>query len=401
MKKIFTKAFMIAISVMCVSCATKHKAILGDAIRFSDEVETSYTHKDGKFKNLSHQSAPFELYKGGYENPEQVGKLKGFINRDHSGRNTAGYYALDLGLDRVSYVRRHQFKNDPNTKYYIIYMTDGLDNTSVQVARNHKDLWFINKEKAYVKHIQRKVKNAMGAFSLNQNTFKIFPIMFIGNDVQENMKKRGYNTIDEIKKGAADVMKGYRGASKGTVAPEVILGTDFNEITKDFEEMFASSGFEFLVPSGYRGKRIRMNLENEKGEKIQVEGKLTKEWFMWCLTDITYPKNVTLTDQRPLYRGKPLKKLFARNRKDLKAANAKFRLDDIKLDGKNYKVVAATQEYGKYYDVNTEFDALKRDNSDAYILLIMDESRSLGDQAKNERKAMSDIVDIIIQATNN
>lgn len=402
MKKTNFKALLLLIAVMfSTSCAVKHEAILGDAIRFSDDATTSYTHKDGKFKNLSEQSGPNQLYGRAGVNYGEVNKLKEFIHRNHSAKNTAGYYALDLGLDRVSYVRRHQFKHDPNTKYYIIYMTDGLDNASVQLAKNKKQLWFISSEQAYAKRIQRKIKKTMGALKLNQNTFKIFPIMFLGSDLQTNYKKRGLKTMAEIEKAAKEDMQYYRGSSKGTSAPEVILGTDFKKITKDFQEMFASTGFEFYVPTGYRNQQIRMTLENDNKETIQIEGTLKKKWFMWCLTDIKYASNVTIPDQRVLHRGQPLKELYASNRKDKTALSAFFRLDDIKLNGKNFKVKYASQEHGKYYETNTEYEAAKSANADAYILLIMDESASLGNQTKNEQKAMEDILDIVIKTATN
>ena len=388
-------------TIVFSACNITHEAVLGDAIRFSDDAVTSYTHKDGVFKNLYDQSDPYMLCVGAKKNQDDIQKMKNFLRRNDSGKATAGYYALDLGIDRVRYVRKHYFKHDHNTKYYIIYMTDGLDNTSVQVARNHQQLLFTTQEKAYAKHIQRKAKRAMGVFKMRQNVFKIFPMMFIGDDMKENMKKRGLTSIEDIKKAAADDMQYYRGASKSTSAPEVLLGTNFKEIAKDFKEMIASSGFEFYVPVGYRGQQVRMNLVNEEGEEIQIERKLKKNWFMWRLTDITYPSNVEIPDQRVLHRGKPLKKLYASNRHDHKATSAIFRMDDIKLNGKNYKVKSASQEHGKYYETNSEYEALKRENSDAYVLLIMDVSGSLGDQKKNEQDAMVDILDIVIKTAAN
>ena len=118
---------------------------------------------------------------------------------------------------------------------------------------------------------------------------------------------------------------------------------------------------------------------------------------MWCLTNIKYPNNVTIPDQRLLYRGKPLKELYASNRNDMKATQANFRMDDIKLNGKNFKVSYTSQDHGKYYETNSEYDAYKRNNNDAYVLLIMDESGSLGDQTQAEKNAMQDILDIIMK----
>lgn len=393
---------LIAFALLSVSCATTHKVVLGDAIRFSDDAVTSYSHKDGVFKNQSKQSDPYTLYSEENGVPySELAQMKNFIHRNDYGKLTAGYYALDIGLDRVRYVRRNYFRHDLNTKYYIIYMTDGLDNTSVQVARNHKQLWFTLREKTYAKHIQRKIKNTMGAFKIRQNTFKIFPIMFIGDDMKQIMQNRGHTTIDEIKNEADKKMQYYRGSSRGTSTPEVLLGTDFKVITKDFEEMLLSSGFEFYVPKGYRGQQIRMSLKNDNGEEIEIEGKLRKKWFTWCLTNIKYPDNVYIPDQRFLYKGKPIKYLYASNRHDRKALSAFFRMEDIKLNGKNYKVTSVRQEHGEYYETNSEYDAFKSSNSDAYFLLIMDVSSSLGDQKENEKEAMEDILNILIKTTTN
>jgi len=398
MKKTYFQLLFLPIFVFLSSCRTTHEAIMGDVIRFSDDVTTTYDYKDGKFKNLSFQSEPIKLYGEKGVNKGEVSKMKNFIHKDHRANATSGYYALDLGIDRVKYVRKHQFKHDPNTKYYIVYMTDGLDNASVQLAKNKKQIWFINSEERYVKHIQKKIKNAMGIFKSKQNTFQIFPMMFIGQDMLDNFSKRGLQTKEERIKAANDYMQSYRGASKGTLTPEVILGEDFKDITRGFEEMFKSAGYEFYIPKGYNKRKVRMTLVNDKKEEIQIEGVLKKKWFKWCFTDITYPSNVTIPDKRVINAGDKLKELYAYN--DNKDLHAKFRIDEIKLDGKNYVVKNATQEHehSGFYETNTEYDANQLANTNAYVLLIMDESTSLGNKTKDEQKAMEDILNIIIKA---
>jgi len=397
MNRTYFPLFILLVSLLvCVSCRTQHEAIMGDAIRFGDDVTTTYTHKDGKFKNLYYQSDPVSLYTKNGVDKKEVANLKSFIRQKKQGHQTTGYYALDLGLDRIEYVRKHQFKNDPNTKYFIVYMTDGLDNASVQLAKNKKQLWFINSEDQYVKRIQKKIKNAMGVCKPRQNTFQIFPILFVGKDMQANLAKRGLTTKEDILKAANEDMQSYRGASKGAAVPEVILGTDFKEITRDFQELFASSGFEFYVPTGYRNQRVRMILENDKKEKIQIEGTLKKKWFKWCLTDIQYPDNVTVMKSAS-GKPKPIKELYAIN--DSKELSAVFRLEEIHLNDKKFHIKHATQEHGKYFETNTEYELSKLANTNAYVLLIMDESTSLGDQTKNEQKAMEDILDIVLKST--
>ena len=400
MRAILGKYLLLAGMVLLgASCAVQHEAIMADAIRFSDDAVTSYTHKDGKFKNLYNQSSPYLLYdKNGFN---KAGKedLQKFIRGKETGKATAGYYALDLALDRTEYVRKHQFKNDPFTKSYIIYMTDGLDNASVQVAHNHKQLWFITKESSYAKRIQKKMKRVMGVCKLQQNTFQVFPIMFLGEDMQENMKKRGANTLEERKKLAAEDMQYYRGASKGTTVPEVLVETDYKQIGKGFEGVLASSGFEFHVPVGYRDQRIRMKLTNEQGQHIEIEGLLTKMAGEWWLKEITYSDGVTIPDQRYAFRNKPLREVAAVNKDDTKSLMVIFRLDDIRLDGKNFKVQEAVQEHERagFFETNTEYEMLKRNLSDSYVLMILDVSSSLRERLKDEQQAMEDILKVILK----
>ena len=357
MNRTYFPLFILLVSLLvCVSCRTQHEAIMGDAIRFGDDVTTTYTHKDGKFKNLYYQSDPVSLYTKNGVDKKEVANLKSFIRQKKQGHQTTGYYALDLGLDRIE---------------YCMSLNDLL--------------W-----------IQKKIKNTMGVCKPRQNTFQIFPILFVGKDMQANLAKRGLTTKEDILKAANEDMQSYRGASKGAAVPEVILGTDFKEITRDFQELFASSGFEFYVPTGYRNQRVRMILENDKKEKIQIEGTLKKKWFKWCLTDIEYPDNVTVMKSAS-GKPKPIKELYAIN--DSKELSAVFRLEEIHLNDKKFHIKHATQEHGKYFETNTEYELSKLANTNAYVLLIMDESTSLGDQTKNEQKAMEDILDIVLKST--
>ena len=139
-----------------------------------------------------------------------------------------------------------------------------------------------------------------------------------------------------------------------------------------------------------------MILENDKKEKIQIEGTLKKKWFKWCLTDIEYPDNVTVMKSAS-GKPKPIKELYAIN--DSKELSAVFRLEEIHLNDKKFHIKHATQEHGKYFETNTEYELSKLANTNAYVLLIMDESTSLGDQTKNEQKAMEDILDIVLKST--
>lgn len=401
MKKHYFQFLLFVVTTMVISsCQVQHDVVYGDAIRFSDDAITSYSHADGKFKNLKSQSEPFLLLDTKGANKEGMNQMSEFLHRVDSGNATAGYYALDLALDRVKYVRKHQFKHDPNTRYFIVYLTDGLDNVSVRVAKNHKQLWFINSEDRYAKRIQRKMKKVMGVFKIKQNAFQVYPIMYLGDDMARIMKDRGAKTLADQKKEAAEAMEYYRGASKGTEVPEVLVETDFKKVAKDFEDALGSTGFQFQIPVGYRNQRVRMNLKNAKGEKVQIEGTFKRSFFKWRLKDITYTDGASIPDQRPLFRNKPLTKLTA-SAGDRKALFAVFRMDQIKLNGKNFKVAGTpTQEHmrnGKF-EINTEYK--KSNFSDIYVLLVMDESGSVGSKLKSEQKAMEEILNVIMHKSN-
>ena len=115
------------------SCTITHEVLLVDVISFSDSENASYTYKKGKMKNLFKQSDPYELYSPVAQNADSKtmfkhrGQLEGnkkkmqeFIDYTRMGNNTAGIYAMDLALDRVKYIKKHNLKRDPNSKYYII-----------------------------------------------------------------------------------------------------------------------------------------------------------------------------------------------------------------------------------------------------------------------------------------
>ena len=149
MEKLFiTKVLLITTILLAFfSCATVRKnSLMGDVIGFSDDVQISF-QKESKSKK---QLLPYNLL-------TLTGKIDmdKFIRNIPDGQNTVGYYALDIALDRVKYVRNKVMHKDPETKYYIILLTDGLDNGSTVAAANHhkgnyKDI------DGYVKKLNKK-----------------------------------------------------------------------------------------------------------------------------------------------------------------------------------------------------------------------------------------------------
>ena len=162
-KSILKSIALFAIVLLSASCATTHEILLGDVISFGDDAITSYKCRKGKTKNNYKQGEPYILYtpSKGTDFSERF-KMQSRINNTRMENNTAGIYAMDIALDRVKYIRKHQLKGDHNAKYYVIYMTDGLDNISVQVASNNKQGKYKNPDK-YKKKMEKKIKKISGS----------------------------------------------------------------------------------------------------------------------------------------------------------------------------------------------------------------------------------------------
>lgn len=133
-KQRITKEFLLLLIALAFnSCATvRENRLMGDVIGFSDDVQTSFDYQPGFFKNFMPQSNPYDLL-----NPSERNEMDKFIRSIPDGQNTVGYYALDMVLDRIKYVRKKVMHKDPETKYYIVLLTDGLDNGSTVVAQNN------------------------------------------------------------------------------------------------------------------------------------------------------------------------------------------------------------------------------------------------------------------------
>ena len=169
-------------ALVLISCATKPERhfnedkIYADIIGFSDTVTSVPDLGQGNtFYHLTvNPAAPGELTQA---------DLIPHIPYLPIGKNTAVYYALDKALDRIEMIYKNKppnaFSADKNvyffTKYYIILFTDGLDNVSVQLARNNKKGNYANEEK-----YAAALRNRMGSivkgniFSSRQNSFEIF-----------------------------------------------------------------------------------------------------------------------------------------------------------------------------------------------------------------------------------
>lgn len=416
MKRIFNfgNVFFIAILALMTSCATSHQALLGDFIGFGDDATTSFhSQKNGKGR----QTAPYELYTP--SDPEraeqQAFEMKFKIDNTEMENNTAGIFAMDLALDRVKYVRKHYLKRDPDAKYYIIYMTDGLDNISVQVAKNNNKGNYKTPEK-YQKKMQKKIAKISRYKKKNKNQFEIYPIVFTGSDLGK-AKKENNMSNDKFEQFINDNMSWLRGSSRGPEkASPIIQAENFDTVLYKFKDEFTSSGFEFHVPKGYAGKEIKMtfrgtiNGNEEKLYKTELTGKFIRKGNKYYLEDVQVKNGLDISNEAK--KGKI--QLTATNNKNKNAELAIFRLEKPQLKGKSGKGRSyfinkdyynpEKDIYGVEQDVNnngmwirnSEYISQSKGTIDTYFILVFDASKSLkGDGFAKERETALDIINII------
>jgi len=214
----------------------------GDIVGFSDNIKTNYQKKkNGKPKP---KSKPFLLvgdikysdenllnHEGHSPNSETkqgVANMSAFIHDLEQGDNTALYYAMDKGLDRVKNVQKQHMHKSQKSKYYVIIFTDGLDNIS-----NTKKLGNINgSEKQWHEKYDGKLKKKMKRFG-KKNHFQSFALVLWGDD----LIKSGY-TKENMKE---ELVHFTSRESK----EDVIVNENIEELKKQFIEAFDNKSFNF------------------------------------------------------------------------------------------------------------------------------------------------------------
>lgn len=352
------------------SCSVENtKFYRGDVIGFSDRVETSYsTESRGLFMNYKPQSAPYNLL-------TEDGKIgmQGAIYRVPRGNNTTAYYAMELAAQRVKYIRKKIAKNDPNTRYYIFLLTDGLDNASPQVAKNDKRVFFSMTPEQYENRVRRKLKNAMGWFG-KKNEFVVYPMMYEGEDMQEskNNNKLSQEEFDDLLKRKMDCFR-YSSLGKDK-APDLISANDFSSIIEELKKQLALSSYTFKVPKSYAGKKIRMTFLDSINREVTVTATLKKSFLSYSLCDIKLSNGATIRDGKTT--------LNSINLDESDNVNAYFVIEDFRLGGIAYYPDGqrVTQDYeaeSGFWQRNSEYQEASEDAINTYFILVIDGSKSL------------------------
>ena len=372
----FILLFIVSVFSSCDTVRENH--LMGDVIGFSDNIQTSFTYENGFFKCFKPQSAPYNLLEANGR-----ANMDNFIRNIPDGQNTVGYYALDIALDRIRYVRRKVMHRDPETKYYIVLLTDGLDNASCVVARNNHQGYYKNIQ-SYISKLNKKKRRVMG-WKKKQNYFQIYPILFTGGELDQ-MRYDEHMSDDAFERFVMEQMEGYRGASKGTSVPLPLYGHNLDTLVKQFEEQLSFQDFEFHIPKGYLDTRVRMTLMDMQGNKATIEGTYMKKGFRYVFKDITFSPGLV---SKSISAGGSIK---SKNQFDRQSLLSIFMIDDLKLNGEPFKIAFVEQHHQEsgVYDVpNSEYEAQADSRKNAYVIMIIDGSESFAENsALAKRKAI-------------
>lgn len=374
--------FLIAFSIICglSSCATHQKFYKADIIGFGEDAQTSYTHKKGMFKNWAAQSQPIDLLN---DNRTFSRAINSVIPR---GNNTTLYYATDLAIDRIKWVRRKVAKYDRETRYYIFLLTDGLDNASMQVAKNNKQALVLSSD-AYRKRIERRLKNAIGS-GKNHHGLTVYTMLRKGNDIRQ-MAIDNELSEEQMAEYLEKQFSCFRYASHGE-APALIQENEFKDIEKVLDDKLINNNLDFRVAKDYRGKRIKLTITDQEGEESRLEGTLKAFLGQYRLVNLK-ADGLTKDSLRTPYNkanGTRLKALPGNKRDN----NVFFTLSGLRKaeTGRMLQPVSVKQAFydGTIWQNNTEYEKTPYVRPNAYCIFLIDGSLSLTDEDVQAEKAV-------------
>lgn len=374
-----------------ISCATTknyNPKLYGDVIGFNDKVIID-NENTGKFTLYNLQTTDGKT------------KIHNAILTLPSGDNTAAYYALDIALDRISEVQKKYMEGDPASRYYIVFFTDGLDNVSTQLARNNRRGDYINAD-AYGRVLQNRMSQILDKKSLSgnrqnkTNTFQSYVILYKGEDIL----KSGYTDEELVAK--LDPLIGAQNEER----PKLILGDNFDKLLIDFQNTFMVTSFSFVLPKGYAGSRVRMELngaENKpEDQKIYIEAdfkKHNKTEYLFFNTEYYTLENIE-TSKGLRFQIPPDGVIeMDKERYNKKDILVPFFITGLRMNELPYSIKRELVYQWFYEDGkirwNSEYKSEENTGENAYILLVMDTSKSFEDKINVAKETAIKIISYI------
>ena len=378
--------------LLFVSCATEQKIFYqADVIGFGEDVQTSYSYEKGPFKNMKLQSKPVDMLKNASEMDRTIQKV---IPR---GNNTSLYYATDIAIDRIQWVRKKIAKRDKATKYYLFLLTDGLDNASVYTAKVNKQA-VVSSPENYRERIESRLRHTTGVFK-NRNDLTVYPMLRVGKDIQQIAVDNNLSESD-FKDYLNRQFACFSYSSDGEV-PELIQEKDWKDIEKVVENRIVNNTLDFRVAKDYKGKRIRMTITDQNGVKGTIEGTLKSFFGNYRLVDVA-TLGVDIDTRNSVFvkqHGKVLNAIKD-NKND---GNIFFTVSGLSESegGKMFQPKQVRQSIydGELWQANTEYEQKPDVRPNAYCIFVIDGSLSLTDEdVKAEIECVKKIIRTIYPA---
>jgi hypothetical protein len=389
------------------SCATNYsEKMYADVIGFNDAVMPSYMQppKNPKATDvvkpipgvIREEGKPYDLL-----NQTQTEAMREAINKVPSGQNTAALYALDVGLDRVVEINKKFMEGDPKSRYYVVFFTDGIDNASIDMAirtrRGNYSRGAAGRDEygAAMHNRMQQIINKYRFFGLIKkpsatNSFQSYVLLFQGPD----LKSYSDQAIETILKPFS--------ASQNADTPALIKDRDMGRLLEKFQDSFVIPSFTFSVPKDYAGQRIRMQLSAKDQVFFEADVRhQTRNKFIIFKEDFYTLENVTVSDGFTFdeYAKDRMKIEMDKESYDVNANTVPFIINGLKLGDKPYPVMRNEvsqwhHDMGAYVQ-NKEYVGIARSKKNAYVLLIMDTSLSLGEYAEEAKETAAEIVRFI------
>ena len=249
------------IAMMLSSCAVRRSNKLkGDFVGFSDNVTTSYSYTSKCIvKKMRKQSPPYDLLTNGGNEQMRVAVMD-----LKQGQNTSAYFALDRALDRVEYVQKKFMEKDPRSQYYVVMLTDGLDNYSGYLAKQ-ENKWKYRKKNVreindgYSDHLNSRMSTIMKEYKFFNlikkpgiNSFQSFVLLYKGEDI----KQSGYSDPELI-----EILRPFTGAQNAD-RPEPELDEDIDKLIEKLSNQLVTRTFSFQILKSYDGQRTILKIVN-------------------------------------------------------------------------------------------------------------------------------------------
>ena len=369
----------LALLASCATTVVTNEKMFAEVIGFNDNIMQSYMPPSKSVKETDILRPIPEITANGgnpynLQDSSHADYLKNAIDILPEGQNTAALYALDIGLDRVEVINQKFMEQDPDSRYYVVFFTDCLDNISVDMAIRTKRGNYprgVAGRIAYGNEMQKRMSEIIKLSNKPSatNLFQSYVFLLDNDDL------RSYP--DEIVESLYTPFL----ASQNAQRPEVIKGDDPSKIFEEFEKVFPGSyisSFMFNVPKDYVNQRIHMQLSEdvyfEATLRLQIKRSLFSKRSVYTLENIITSEGFSFNENIQISMDASF---------DDRLSTVPFTINNLMLNDKSYPVnqeIVTQQHFAEDADrfvINSEYSGRAINTKNTYVLFIIDTSLSV------------------------